>query len=163
MRAELAARGITNEAAADWYYKGIEASLADYDEWGKDANVAGYEALTAAEVTAYKQAPDIVYDPAKGLEQICVQQFVNFYRNPYECWALIKRTGYPSQTGVVLKAEKMRTGGSETVMPRRWSLFVPPITDFNYANRRASIEDMQKDPELGDLTDIRGRVWWDKK
>jgi len=163
MRAELAARGVTNEAAADWYNKGIEASLADYDEWGKDAVVVDYTPLTADEVTAYKQAPDIAYDPAKGLEQICVQQFINFYRNPYECWALIKRTGYPSQTGVVLKAEKMRTGGSETIMPRRWSLFVPPITDFNYANRRASIEEMQKDPELGDLTDITGRVWWDKK
>jgi len=163
MRAELAARGITTEDAVDWYNKGIEASLADYDDWGKDAKVEGYTALTADEVTAYKQSPDIVYNPAKGIEQICIQQFINFYRNPYECWALIKRTGYPSQTGQVFKAEKVRAGGVEAVMPRRWSLFVPPITDFNYANRRASIEEMQKDPELGDLTDITGRVWWDKK
>jgi hypothetical protein len=163
MRAELAARGVTAEVAADWYYKGIEASAADYDEWGKDAKVPGYTAITPAEVTAYKNHADIVYNPAKGIEQICIQQFFNFWRNPNEMWALIKRTGFPSQTGVVFQAEKIRNGGVEAVMPRRWSLFVPPISDFNYDNRKKSITDMQADPELGDLSDVTGRVWWDKK
>lgn len=163
MRAELAARGVTTEVAADWYYKGIEASIADYDEWGKDAKNPGYTAFTPAEVTAYKNQADIVYNPAKGIEQICIQQYFNFWRNPNEMWAIIKRTGFPSQTGVVFQAEKIRNGGVEAVMPRRWSLFVPPITDLNYANRKKSITDMQADPELGDLTDVTGRVWWDKK
>lgn len=163
MRAELAARGVTNEDAAEWYYKGIEASIADYDEYAKDAKVSGYTAFTPAEVQAYKEHPDVVYDPAKGIEQICVQQYINFYRNPNEAWALIKRTGYPSQTGQVFQAEKIRSGGVEAIMPRRWSLFIPPVSDLNYENKRKAIEDMQKDAELGDLTDITGRVWWDKK
>ena len=163
MRAELAARGVTTEVAADWYYKGIEASLADYDVWGKEANVIGYTALTPAEVTAYKDHPDIVYNAAKGIEQICIQQFFNFWRNPNECWALMKRTGFPSQTGAVFQAEKIRFNGTEVVMPRRWGVFMPPITDFNYENRKASITAMQADPEFGDLSDITGRVWWDKK
>ncbi|MRG43572.1 SusD/RagB family nutrient-binding outer membrane lipoprotein [Chitinophaga sp. SYP-B3965] len=163
MRAELAARGVTGEAAADWYYKGIEASIADYDEWGKDAKVPGYTAFTPAEVTAYKNQADIVYNPAKGIEQICIQQYFNFWRNPNEMWAVIKRTGFPSQTGVVFQAEKIRSGGIEAIMPRRWSLFVPPISDLNYDNRKASVLAMQADPELGDLSDITGRVWWDKK
>lgn len=163
MRAELAARGVTAEVAADWYYKGIDASIADYDEWGKDAKVTDYTAFTPAEVAAYKAHPDVVYTPAKGIEQICIQQYFNFWRNPNEMWAVIKRTGFPSQTGVVFKAEKIRNGGVEAVMPRRWSLFVPPITDFNYDNRKASIDAMMADPELGDLTDVTGRVWWDKK
>ncbi|RPD39972.1 SusD/RagB family nutrient-binding outer membrane lipoprotein [Chitinophaga barathri] len=163
MRAELAARGVTTEDAKLWYERGIEASLADYDQWGKDANVTGYTALEPAEVTAYKNQADIVYNPAKGIEQICIQQYFQLYRNPMECWAHIKRTGYPSQTGVVFQAEKIRSGGTEAIMPRRWSIFVPPITDFNYENRKQSVLDMQKDPEFGDLTDITGRVWWDKK
>jgi hypothetical protein len=163
MRAELAARGVTTEVAADWYYKGIDASLADYDVWGKEANVIGYTPLTPAEVTAYKNHPDIVYNAAKGIEQICVQQFFNFWRNPNESWALMKRTGFPSQTGTVFQLEKIRFNGTEVVMPRRWGIFVPPITDFNYENRRASITAMQSDPEFGDLSDVTGRVWWDKK
>jgi len=163
MRAELAARGVTTEVAADWYYKGIDASAADYDEWGKDAKVPGYTAVTPGELTTYKAHPDIVYNPAKGIEQICIQQFFNFWRNPNEMWAIIKRTGFPSQTGTVFQAEKIRNGGIEVVMPRRWSLFVPPITDFNYDNVKKAITDMQADPELGDLTDVTGRVWWDKK
>lgn len=162
-RAELAARNVTTENAAEWYNKGIEASLADYDEWGKDANVNGYTALTPAEVTAYKNHPDIVYNPAKGLEQICIQEFIHLYRNPLESWANIRRTGYPSQTGVVFQAEKIRNAGIEAVMPRRWSVFIPPITEFNYQNRLNAIEDMRKDPEFGDLSDLTGRVWWDKK
>ncbi|WP_343302929.1 SusD/RagB family nutrient-binding outer membrane lipoprotein [Chitinophaga niabensis] len=163
MRAELAARGVTNEVAADWYYKGIDASAADYDEWGKDAKVPGYTAVTAGELTTYKTHPDIVYNPAKGIEQICIQQYFNFWRNPNEMWAVIKRTGFPSQTGVVFQAERIRSGGIEAVMPRRWSLFVPPVADLNYDNVKKAITDMQADPELGDLTDITGRVWWDKK
>ncbi|MBO9153460.1 SusD/RagB family nutrient-binding outer membrane lipoprotein [Chitinophaga sp. GCM10012297] len=162
-RAELAARNITAENAEDWYNKGIEASLADYDEWGKDANVAEYTALTPAEVDAYKNHPDIVYNPAKGIEQICIQEFFHLYRNPLESWANIRRTGYPSQTGTVFKAEKIRNAGIEAVMPRRWSVFIPPITEFNYQNRLNAIEDMRKDPEFGDLSDLTGRVWWDKK
>ncbi|UYQ95451.1 SusD/RagB family nutrient-binding outer membrane lipoprotein [Chitinophaga horti] len=163
MRAELAARGITAENAAEWYYKGIDASCADYDQWGKDANVAEYVALSTAEVTAYKNHPDIVYNPAKGVEQIAIQQFFHHWKNPSELWANIRRTGYPSPTGVVFQAERIMNNGVEQVMPRRWSLFMPPITDLNYENRKAAIEEMQKDPELGDLTDITGRVWWDKK
>lgn len=162
MRAELAARGITTEIAADWYYKGIEASIADYDEYGADAKVAGYTAPTPAEVTAYKANANIVYNPAKGIEQICIQQFINFYRNPYECWALIKRTGFPSQTGQVFQLEKIRSAGIEVVMPRRWSLVLPQVSDLNYNNRKAALDEMATTGELKDLSDITGRVWWDK-
>jgi hypothetical protein len=70
MRAELAVAGITSENAQTWYYAGIDASLADYDQWGKDAKVIGYTALAPGEATTYKAQPGIVYDPANALEQI---------------------------------------------------------------------------------------------
>ena len=161
MRAELAARNITNENAADWYNKGIEASIRDYNEWGQEANVESFTAVSAAEITAYQNAAEIKYAAAKGLEQICVQQYINFYKNPNEAWALIKRTGYPSPTGVVLPAERFMNAGNEVPMPRRWSIVLSPISDFNYQNAKAAIEEMQKDPNFGDLSNIRGRVWWD--
>ncbi len=161
MRAELAAKSITAENAADWYNKGVEASIRDYNEWGQEANVEGFTAVSPAEITAYLAKPAIAYDPAKGLEQIYVQQYINFYKNPNEAWALIKRTGYPSPTGVVLQAEKMMNAGNEVIMPRRWSIVLPPISDFNYENAKAAIEQMQSDPNFGELSNIKGRVWWD--
>jgi len=47
-------------------------------------------------------------------------------------------------------------------MPRRWSIVLPPVSDFNYTNAAKAIADMQKDPSFGDLSDITGRVWWDQ-
>lgn len=162
MRAELAARGITQENAEDWYKKGITASIKDYNSWGQDANVQGFTPVTDAETNAYLAKDAIKYDPAKGVEQICVQQYINFFKNPNEAWALIKRTGYPSTSGVVIKAEKMLNAGIEVKMPRRWSIVLPPISDFNYQNAAKAIADMQKDPSFGELSDITGRVWWDQ-
>lgn len=161
MRAELGARGITGENAADWYNKGVEASIRDYNEWGQDANVEGFTAVSTTEITTYLNRADIKYDPAKGLEQIYVQQYINYYKNPNEAWALIKRTGYPSPNGVVLQAERFMNAGTEVAMPRRWSIVLPPISDFNYANAKEAIEEMQKDPSFGELSNIKGRVWWD--
>ena len=161
MRAELAARAVTTENAADWYNKGIEASARDYNEWGQEANVEGFAAVSAAEITSYINMADIKYDAAKGIEQVCVQQYINFYKNPNEAWALIKRTGYPSPTGVLLQAERFINAGNEVAMPRRWSIVLPPISDFNYQNARAAIAEMQADPNFGELTNIKGRVWWD--
>lgn len=163
MRAEFAARGVTTENAEEWYYKGIDASLADYDQWGKDAQVVNYTALTPAEMVAYKAQPGILYDPANALEQICVQQFINFHLNSNEMWALIKRTGFPSTTGNIFQEEVISANGNVQPLPRRWILNLPSPTGLNYNNRLQSLTDMQKDPELGDLGDITGRVWWDKK
>ncbi|MCH5718695.1 SusD/RagB family nutrient-binding outer membrane lipoprotein [Niabella hibiscisoli] len=161
MRSELAARGITTENAEDWYKKGIEASIRDYNEWGSDAKVVGFTAVTDAEIAAYLNMPAIKYDAAKGVEQVCVQQYINFFKNPSEGWALRRRTGYPSTTGVVMPFERKTNLGNEIKMPRRWPINVPSISDFNYSNAKAAIEEMQKDPNFGNLTDITGRVWWD--
>lgn len=163
MRAELATTGITSENAQDWYYKGIEASLADYDQWGNDAQVVGYTALSPAEISAYEAQPGIKYDPANALEQICVQEFINFHSNSNEMWALIKRTGYPSTTGNIFKEESITANGTVQPIPRRWTLTLPLAGTLNYTNQLQAITDMQKDPDLGDLSDITGRVWWDMK
>lgn len=161
MRAELAARSITTENAEDWYKKGIEASIRDYNEWGSDAKVTGFQAVSDAEIAAYLNMPAIKYDPAKGVEQVSVQQYINFFKNPSEGWALRRRTGFPSTTGVVMPFDRKLNLGNEIKMPRRWPLAVPSVADFNYANAKAAIEEMQKDPYFGNLTDITGRVWWD--
>jgi hypothetical protein len=163
MRAELAAGGVTTESAETWYYNGIDASLATYDKMGSQAGVVDYTALTPAEVAAYKTQPGVVYNAATGIEQICIQSYLNFYKNQNEAWALIKRTGYPTETSTILKREKVLVDGVEATMPRRFIVSFPSITGLNYKNVLDAITEMKKDAGFGDPDDITGRVWWDKE
>lgn len=162
MRAELAARGIVGTDAQGWYYKGIDASLQNYDDMARFSKLDDYKALSAAEVTAYKASPGVVWDAANGLEQILVQQYINYFKNQNEAWAVIKRTGFPSVTGKILKLETVRQGGTPQQMPRRFAIAIPTVTDLNYKNATDAIAEQQKDPSFGGPSDITGRVWWDK-
>ena len=162
MRAELAARGVTTESAETWYYNGIDASLTTYDKMGAQAGVVDYTALTPAEVATYKTQPNVVYNAANAIEQISVQSYINFYKNQNEAWALIKRTGYPSETGNILKREKVVVDAVEATMPRRFIVNYPSVTGLNYQNVLDAITEMQKDPGFKNPDDITGRVWWDK-
>lgn len=162
MRAELAARGVTTESAETWYYNGIDASLATYDKMGAQAGVDDYSPLTPAEVAAYKTQPGVVYNTTNAIEQICVQSYINFNKNQNEAWALIKRTGYPSVTGNILKLEKVVVDGTEAEMPRRFIVTYPSVTGLNYQNVLDAITEMQKDAGFKNPDDITGRVWWDK-
>ncbi|WP_440134413.1 SusD/RagB family nutrient-binding outer membrane lipoprotein [Chitinophaga sancti] len=161
MRAELAVRGLTNEDAQSLYYAGITASVSAYDRMGKIAGVTGYKALSAAEVSAYLAQTGVKYDPANALEQICVQEYINSFRNQNEAWATIKRTGFPSKTGNILQREPVVVDSDEKVMPRRFAVSYPSVSDLNYANRLAAIESMVKVSGFSTPDDIKGRVWWD--
>lgn len=173
MRAELAARGVTTENAANWYNTGVTASLKQYDKWAKDANIQernasnvyvdNYVALTDAEIAAYLTKPGIAYDATKGVELIAVQAYLNFFKQPNEAWALYKRTGYPSTTSV-LPFERIFADGVEQFIPRRAPIIVKPPTDLNYENNKAALAQMAQDPDFGSSpSDVFGRIWWDKK
>jgi hypothetical protein len=164
MRAELAVRGITTgDDPATWYYKGIDESLGEYDAMGNAAKLVDYTPLDPTEVTQYKIQPGVVYDPSNALEQIIVQQYLNYFKNQNEAWALIKRTGYPGVAGNILKLENIHQGGTLQVMPRRFVVAFPSITDLNYQNVLDAINQQKTDPGFSDPTDITGRVWWDKQ
>ncbi|MDR6195302.1 hypothetical protein QE357_002354 [Siphonobacter sp. BAB-5404] len=162
MRAELAVRGIVGSDAEGWYYKGIDASLANYEDMARTSKLDDYKALSAAEAAAYKTQPGVAYSSATGLEQIIVQQYINYFKNQNEAWALIKRTGLPSVDGKILALENVHQGGTLQQMPRRFSIPVPTITDLNYQNAMDAITAQQQDASFGGPSDLTGRVWWDK-
>jgi hypothetical protein len=169
MRAELAARGITSDAAKDWYEKGITASIKMYDEMANGAkitdreDVSNYVAATDAEIANYLAQPSIAYNPTLGVDQIACQAYLNFFKQPNEAWALYKRTGYPNATSV-LPFERIIIEGAEQQIPRRALLAFPSPTNLNYTNILDAYSEMQKDPDFGtSVSDIFGRVWWDKK
>lgn len=165
MRAEIAAKGYvtTGGTAEEWYYAGIDASVAFFDDAANKAKVENYTAVTPAELTNYKNSADVKFNAGKALEQIAVQSFINFYKQPNEAWALYKRTGMPNSS-TALKNEDIVIDGTVKAIPRRAALSLPATTDPNYTNKQAALDDMSKDPDFGSgPTDMFGRVWWDKK
>ena len=163
MRAELAAKGITTEDPKALYYSGIDASISFYDMAAANAKLDDYTALAPAEISTYKSMPAIVYNPAKALEQIAIQSYINFYKEPNEAWALYKRTGMPNSS-TALANEDIMIDGTLFQIPRRAALSAPSSSDLNRANKQAAQDNMKADPDFGSsVDDLYGRVWWDKK
>lgn len=163
MRAELAAQGITTEDPQALYYAGIDASVTFYDKSAASAKLEDYIALSTSELASYKAMPAIVYSPAKAMEQIAIQSYINFYKQPNEAWALYKRTGMPNAT-TALANENIIIDGTLFQIPRRAALSAPSSSDLNGPNKQAAQDNMKADPDFGaSVDDLYGRVWWDKK
>ena len=166
MRAELAVRGLSNDPTDPkiLYENGVTASITDYDTWASQAQVVGYTPLGSSEISAYLAQPGVAYDPANAKEQIIVQAYLNFYLQPNEAWALLKRTDYPSPFGSIMPLANFPGGNYPiTDMPRRYVITFPSLSDLNYKNATQAITDMEKDPGFGLPSDITGRIWWDQK
>lgn len=162
MRAELAARGITSENAETLYNEGIKASIQFFNTRGAAAAVVGYTPVTDAQITAYTNHPTVKYNASKALEQIAIQAYLNFYKQPNEAWALWKRTGMPNKN-TALANEDVMINGSVFAIARRAVVGNPSPSDLNKTNKQAAIDDMKKDSEFGDQLLPYGRVWWDKQ
>ena len=164
MRAELVLRGLSNDGSSAQllYNAGVTASIQDYDAWSKLCATPNYVALGASEISNYLQQPGVSYQPSNALEQVLVQEYINDYLNCNEAWALIKRTGYPSPTGVIMPLEYLTTGGNPLVMPRRYVPNFPLLGDLNYTNAYNAIEAELQQPGFGQANDITGKVWWDQ-
>jgi hypothetical protein len=93
LQAEAAQRGWIAGSAATLYQDGIRASMNLYDAYGNPAN-----SPTDAEITAYLLNPRIVYNPATGLRQIHLQQWIALYLHGQEAWSHWRRTGIPELT-----------------------------------------------------------------
>ncbi|MCF0049375.1 SusD/RagB family nutrient-binding outer membrane lipoprotein [Dyadobacter sp. LJ53] len=161
MRAEIAVKTTGAAAAKTWYEAGVKSSLDWYNEVGQKSQLTNYTPMTAAEITTYMAQPDIAFNPAKAMDQIGSQSYLNFMKQPQEGWALYKRTGYPNATTVVPLPRVTYLNVPLTV-PRRAPITLPAQSDPNYANKKAAYDAMAALPGFGDLTSAAGRVWWDK-
>lgn len=163
MRAEIYQRGLITGDAAEWYKKGVEASLQFFDNAGKIAKLEDYVPMTSQEVEDYLDMDDVKFDASKGLEQIIVQAYINFHKQPNEAWANYKRTGMPNKNTVLANAELIIDGTVRDI-PRRAALSIPAPTDQNYSAKKPALDAMAADPEFGQgPSDMFGRIWWDKQ
>ncbi|MBD1386522.1 SusD/RagB family nutrient-binding outer membrane lipoprotein [Mucilaginibacter rigui] len=124
-------------AAATFYTNGITASLAQ-------------NGVTGAAVTTYLAKPNVVFNPAKAVEQIITQKWIaNYLGNGWESWAEYRRTGFPKLLDPVptaLNADKH--------IPRRQQ-YPQSENDLNKANYNEVIA--RQGPDA-----LSTHVWWDK-
>src|SRR5690606_18289101 len=128
--------------AEEWYKKGIRASMETYDFIAQKAQlepvVAGevytYMPLNEAEIESYLNSPEIAFDGINNLEKVYIQQYINFYRQPEEGYALGRRTGYPKFNSELLARENV--DNPELPWPRR--MVTPDPGDLNRSNWRES-------------------------
>ncbi len=140
--AEAANRGWITADAADFYTKGINASLAFYGITNggsvKVSDAGGSPSATVSITTdVTKFLSNVTYkgNNTAGLKQILEQKYVSFFQNSgWEAFYNWRRTGYPSTfvtTGVGLNAQSK--------IPTRWQYPVDEKT-YNATNANAAIQ-----------------------
>lgn len=164
LKAELAARNLIPGNVKDLYEQGIRASIETYNYIAKEALVDDYTVAIDTDIIAYLNEPKIKFNPSLALEQIIIQEYLNYFKQPNEVWALIKRTGMPNVSTALKLENSFNVAGVLLIMPRRIVLPTPSKDNLNYQNQKEALDQMKQDPEFGaSESDIQGRIWWDKK
>ncbi|MCJ8164053.1 SusD/RagB family nutrient-binding outer membrane lipoprotein [Pontibacter sp. E15-1] len=98
LMAEAAHRGYIagGEAMAQEYYEaGIRAHMQQMEAYSGDTESSTID-ISASQVDAYLQEPEVAYDPARALEQINEQYWVASFLQFQEAWSNFRRSGYPT-------------------------------------------------------------------
>jgi hypothetical protein len=155
--AEAAYRGwIPGVIAADWYYKGIYASMNMYGliqgQTVTIGNVDGTKpnmGTATIDINGFLANPNVAYNITQGLTQILTQKYVAFFMNSgYESYYNWRRTGVPafSQGGVGI-------GTPNNQIPLRWQYPQDEI-NFNNTNYTTSIG-----TQYAGKDDVTAKMW----
>jgi hypothetical protein len=138
LQAEAAQRGWIGASAATLYAQGIRAHMTQYA--GMAANNP-----TEPDITDYLANPRVVYNPATGLNQIHLQQWIGLYMNGNEAFAHWRRTGVP----VLVPGPDLTVSR----IPVRFS-YPGGEQSFNSANLNAALS------RQGGGLDLVTPLWW---
>jgi len=101
-----------------------------------------------------------------ALEKVYIQQLINYALTPYDVWTTARRAGIPKRDSHYLAWEPFmpRGGGSEIVIPRRFTAGLPLEDDLNYANKMAALQEQGFTPGSNDPNILHDeRLWFDKE
>ncbi|MCW1953285.1 MAG: SusD/RagB family nutrient-binding outer membrane lipoprotein [Flavobacteriia bacterium] len=132
--AEASVRGWTSESAADWYEKGIQASM---DQWG----------ISEANASAYLAQDAVKFNSDKAMEQIATEKWVALFLQGSEAWAEWRRLDYPQLS----PAPDALSGNG---IPVRYG-YSANVASLNEANYNAAVSAQGADNQ-------DTKLWWDK-
>jgi len=136
LRAEAAQRGWVAGDVAALYHEAIAEHMR-------------FLGIAEGAITAYLAQPAVVYNAARGREQILLQKWIMLFGNSLEAWAEWRRTGVPTIT----PGPDNVTNGR---VPRRM-LYPSDEQSLNNSNLQAAIS------RQGGGTQLWDRLWFDKR
>ncbi|HUQ96640.1 MAG TPA: SusD/RagB family nutrient-binding outer membrane lipoprotein [Chitinophagaceae bacterium] len=147
----------TRGTAAEWYAKGVAASIKTMNDIAEVAgSTTSFNGSGDAQITTYLEDENVKLNGTNDLERIYIQEHLNFFRNPNEAFVFCRRTGYPKKTSSYYPREPM----NETIPRRFWTL---DPGETNRANWEAAMQDQGFTPNAQDLPSLSTqRVWYDK-
>lgn len=145
----------TKGTAADWYNKGVTASIKTMNDIATVAisgTVTNVDAVTAT----YLANPNVQLNGTNNLEKIYIQELLNFYRQGNEAFTLVRRTGYPKYTSTLLARETV----AETIPRRYWQGDPGEVNRANWTAAQTEEGFTLNDKTLPKLNSER--IWFDK-
>ncbi|MBM6992610.1 MAG: SusD/RagB family nutrient-binding outer membrane lipoprotein [Prevotella sp.] len=134
---------------ADLYQKGVREAM----DFLSDSY--GCTRISDADFTSYMAANGIGHTNEQAKEAINTQAWILHFTNPAECWANVRRSGYPRMKSPAdYGFAQFVTGGTE--IPVRLCY---PILESSY-NKSGYDEALQR---MGGSDDWHTHVWWDVK
>ncbi len=147
--AEAKSKGwnIGEGCVSDLYKEGVRAAM-DFLSDNYDCR-----RVTAEEFDNYIQINGVGNSPEQQKENINIQAWILHFTNPAECWANLRRSGYPAlKSPAAYGFEQFLTGGLE--IPLR--LCYPVLeSSYNKQNYQNALD------RMGGLDDWHTNIWWD--
>jgi hypothetical protein len=136
-------------SAEDYYKSGVRKAMQFLsDNYGCDP-------ISSSEIDTYLANNDFGHTAEKQKEAINVQAWILHFTNPFECWANVRRSGYPRMKSPAdYGFGQFLTGGTE--IPVR--LCYPVLeSSYNKVNYQEALD------RMGGTDDWHTHVWWDVK
>ncbi len=158
---------VRGKTAQDWYEQGVANSVISLDIIAEISGIWDYEALrldypgsSGDEIADLLAMPDYAWG-TDNLEKIYIQQFLNFYRIPYEGFTNLRRTGYPMVGSDLLAYEPLMSSGQRLPVPRRFPR-MDTDDEWNGDNYRAAVSAQGFTLGANDAATLNSeRIWWD--
>ena len=148
--AEATVKGwnVNRGTAEELYWQGVREAM------DMLATSYGCKSVTTEEFNAYKAANEFGHTAEQQKAAINTQAWILHFTNPNECWANVRRSGYPQlKSPVDYGYGAYVTGGNE--IPVRLCY---PVLEESY-NKEGYTEALGR---MGGKDDWHTHVWWDK-
>lgn len=148
--AEAVTRGYVAGDAKVNYETGIRAHMDQMKDY--EPTIIN---ITPEQQQAYLQEPEVVFDPARALEQINEQYWVASFRNWSEAWANFRRSNYPQLQPINYPGE------DPTVKTPTAGGFIRRLT---YPVREVSVNSVSVQEAVSRMggDNLGTRIFWDK-
>ena len=147
--AELAQLGAISGSAKNYYERGVELSVKEWDYVAGKNKIPYYKAtydydpleasieLKDGEIEAMLATDAVKWDGS--MEKIYLQQLMNFTMMPDEMFVTARRSGYPKVGSKLLPFTEFKKF-ARTAIPRRFEFTEPLVTDIMHDIRLANLK-----------------------